>query len=144
MNQENNKSVRRKPIKVGLFYEPRSPNEKPFLIGSKCILCGYVAFPQRPICPLCIREGTMNEIALSTRGKINSFTISRVAPVGFKAPYIQALVDLPEGPRIFSLISGCEPSEDALKIGSEVELVIERICEDEEGTEIIGYKFRPI
>ena len=93
---------------------------------------------------MCLQEGTMDEVPLSTRGKINTFTISRVAPLGFNAPYIQAFVDLPEGPRVFSLITGCEASEAAIEIGSEVEMVIEKICNDEEGSELIGYKFRPI
>lgn len=85
----------------------------------------------------------MTELPLSTKGLVNTFTISRVAPMGFKAPYIQAYVDLPEGPRIFSLITGCEPSEEAIQIGSEVELVLETICQDEDGNHLIGYKFRP-
>lgn len=144
MNRENNKNARRKLIKEGLFYEPISPLEKPYLIGGQCSLCGYISFPKRPVCPICIKEGTMTEISLGTRGKINTFTISYVAPVGFKAPYIQAYVDLPEGPRVFSIITGCKPSGEELTIGSEVELVIDKICEDEEGNEIIGYKFRPI
>lgn len=144
MNLERDKSGKSKVIKEGLFYEPISPLEKPYLIGGKCNLCGYICFPKRPVCPICIREGTMKEIPLSNRGKINTFTISHVAPLGFKAPYIQAYVDLPEGPRVFSIIIGCKPSGDELTIGSEVELVIDKICEDDEGNEIIGYKFRPI
>ena len=62
-----------------------------------------------------MRDDTMQEMALSTRGKIDTFTVVYVAPMGFTAPYIQAFVDLPEGLRIFSLIIGCEPSENALK-----------------------------
>jgi uncharacterized OB-fold protein len=91
-----------------------------------------------------MKDGTMEETALSTRGKIDTFTVVHVAPTGFKAPYIQAYVDLPEGPRIFSLIGGCSPSENALKKGAEVELVIERVSEDEKGNDLIGYKFRPL
>jgi len=91
-----------------------------------------------------MKEDTMEETPLSRRGKIDTFSVVRVAPTGFEAPYIQAFVDLPEGPRVFSLITGCEPSEDALKEGQEVELVIEKITEDEKGNELIGYKFRPV
>jgi uncharacterized OB-fold protein len=141
---EEIRKIKRRPIKEGLFYEPASAHEKPYLIGSRCACCGYVSFLKRPICPVCLEDGTMNEIPLSRKGKINTFTISRVAPLGFKAPYIQAFVDLPEGPRVFSLITGCEASESAIDIGSEVQLVIEKICVDEEGGELIGYKFRPV
>jgi uncharacterized OB-fold protein len=90
-----------------------------------------------------MRDDMMEETPLSTKGKIDTFSVVQVAPMGFKAPYIQAFVDLPEGPRIFSLITGCEASEEAIKEGEEVELVVDKIREDEEGNELIGYKFRP-
>ncbi len=86
----------------------------------------------------------MEEVPLSRRGTIDTFTVVHVAPTGFKAPYIQAYVDLPEGPRIFSLITGCDPLGTDLRDGAEVELVIEKIREDEKGNDLIGYKFRPV
>lgn len=144
MTVKEDKDAKQKPFAEGLFYQPTSSSEKPHLIGSKCSVCGYVSFPKTTICPICIKEGTMNEVALGTKGKINSFTIARVAPQGFEAPYIAASVDLPEGPRVFAMITGCEPLEEALEIGTEAELVIEKLREDEEGNEIIGYKFRPV
>lgn len=91
-----------------------------------------------------MKDDALEEVPLSTRGKIDTFSVVHVAPAGFKAPYIQAFVDLPEGPRIFSIITGCEPSEDAIKEGDEVELVVEKIADDEKGNELIGYKFRPV
>ena len=132
------------PVEVGLYYQPLIPSEKPYLIGSKCCSCGCVTFPKKVVCPACIRDDTMEEIPLNRRGRIYSFTVVQIAPPGFVAPYIQAVVDLAEGPRIFSLITGCEPSEESLEIGMEVELVIDKICEDEEGNELIGYKFQPV
>ena len=142
MGQEIEK--KRFPVLPGIMHEATSPNETSYLIGSKCRACGRTFFPKQSVCRVCMREDTMQETALSTRGKIDTFTVVHVAPMGFKAPYIQAFVDLPEGPRIFSLITGCEPSEDALKTGTEVELVIDKITEDEKGNDLIGYKFRPV
>lgn len=81
---------------------------------------------------------------MGRRGKIDTFTVVHVAPKGFKAPYIQAFIDLDEGPRIFSLISGCETSDDAIQEGDKVELIVEKITEDGAGNELIGYKYRPI
>jgi len=132
------------PVLEGLFHRPSGPGDKPYLIGSKCSACGYVAFPRREVCPACVHENTMQDIPLSTRGKLFSFTVARVAPPGFTAPYLQAYVDLPEGPRIFSLISGVEPTDDALVEGQDMELVIEKIRTDEQGNHVIGYKFRPM
>jgi uncharacterized OB-fold protein len=53
-------------------------------------------------------------------------------------------VDLPEGPRVFALITGCDPLHNDLKEGSQVDLVIEKVREDEKGNDLIGYKFRPV
>lgn len=122
---------------------PDSPSEKPYLIGSKCDLCGIVAFPQRKICPACVKGETMKPIALSGKGKIDSFSISHVAPPGIKAPYIQSWIKLAEGPQIFSIITGAEPSEKALHIGMDVEFTVGKLAEDEDGNELIGYQFRP-
>lgn len=142
MKQESEK--KRLPLLPGLMHEATSPDEKSYLIGSKCTICGHTFFPPQKACSVCMRNDSLEEVPLSTKGKIDTFTVVHVAPVGFSAPYIQAFVDLPEGVRIFSLVTGCEPSEDALEEGMEVEMVIDKIREDEQGNDLIGYKFRPI
>lgn len=139
-NEEHRKKVL--PIIDNAFRMPQG--EKPYLIGNKCKACGAISFPKRVMCPACAGEGTIEEIPLSKTGKLYSFTIARVAPMGFKAPYVVGDVELPEGIRLYSIITGCEPSEDELKIGMDLELVIEKFLEDENGNDIIGYMFRPI
>ena len=86
----------------------------------------------------------MEEVHLSGRGKIDTFTIVNAALPGFNAPSIQAYINLVEGPRIWSLITGCEPSEGALRIGMDVELVISKVREDAQGNELISYQFKPV
>lgn len=123
---------------------PASPSERPYLIGSKCDICGIVAFPSRRVCPACVKGMTMKPIRLSGKGKIDSYSISYVAPPGVKAPYIQSWIRLAEGPPIFSIITGVEPSEKALHIGMDVEFTVGKLAEDEDGNDLIGYQFRPI
>ena len=125
------------------FYQ-FSPEGTPHLIGSKCRICGHVAFPPKVVCPACVTNGSMDEMQLSSKGKIDTFSVLHVGAPGFKVPYILSWVILDEGPRVLSLITGCEPSEDSIEIGTKVELVIEKIREDEQGNEVRGYKFRPI
>ena len=141
---EQKTEKREVPLREGAFYRPTSPGEKSYLIGSKCRNCGWVAFPKKVVCPACVRDDTMEEMRLSGRGRIESFAMARVAPTGFKAPYIQAFVDLVEGPRVFTLITGVEPTENAVHEGQEVELAIEKISTDERGNDVIGWKFRPL
>ncbi len=134
---------RRIPVKEGLFRQPES-GEKPYLIGSKCGGCGYLAFPKTIICPSCMKENTMQEVPLSRRGKLDAFVILRQAPSGFTAPYIIGYVILPEGVKIYTMIAGTEIREDALKKGQEMEMIIDRLRDDDQGNEIIGWKFKPV
>lgn len=128
----------------GAFHIPERSSDQPYLIGSRCRACGRVLFPKKAVCPACVEENTMEEVPLSRRGRLYSFTVAHVAPHGFKAPYLQAYIDLPEGPRIFSLVSNdVPPREDALEEGMEMELVIEPVGEAEGGRPIVSYKFRP-
>ncbi|MDO8491913.1 MAG: OB-fold domain-containing protein [Dehalococcoidia bacterium] len=126
----------------GLFHLPASPGEQPYLIGSKCSVCGLVVFPKRTFCPVCEIDKPMDEVPLSRKGKLVSYTCARVPSEGMTAPYLMGTIDLPEGPRFISLIAG-EQDINALKIGMEVELLIDKIAE-EEGHDLIGYKFQPV
>jgi len=112
---------------------------RPYLIGSKCNQCGYVAFPKKMVCPACLTNGSMEDMELSRRGKIDTFSILHVAPPGFPVPYTVGYVCLPEGPRIFSILTD---SGKAIDIGDDAELVVGKIREDELGNEVIGYQFK--
>lgn len=127
-----------------LFQLPQSVGGKPYLIGSRCTACRYTSFPAKTVCPVCLEPNTMKELPLGRVGKIDTFAISRIGTVQHKAPYIQAFVDLPEGPRVFASIINCAPTEEAVRIGMEVELVIDEVGTDEDGKGIIGYQFQPV
>ncbi len=129
------------PLWPGLYSIPSSPSEKPKLLATRCKSCGKIFFPPRVGCLSCFKE-EMEEVPLSQRGKIYAFTIVRRGELpGFKTPYALAFIDLPEGVRVFSQIT---EGIESLKIGQEVELCIAKIREDESGSEVMGYKFRPI
>ena len=67
-------------------------------------------------------------------------------PTGFDfdIPYIQATVRLPEGVTLFTLVEGVEARSDALKLDQEMEMIIGKIREDEEGNDVVSWKFRPV
>lgn len=139
-----NKAMKKIPFKEGLFHMADSPGEAPYLIGSRCTECGYVAFPRRETCLSCLKNSVMEEVPLSRRGTLDSYAIVQQGAPGFEAPYIQAWVRLPEGPKVFTLVVGCKPEEGALQMGQEMEMVIGKIREDEDGNEIVAWKFKPI
>ncbi len=115
----------------------------PRLIGSKCRTCGEVFFPQRSICANCYTE-TTEQTTLSTIGKLYSYTRVTARPPGeckLAIPYAVGTVVLPDGLSITALLT--ESDTDKWRVGMDVELVIEKLFDDEEGNEIIGFKFKP-
>lgn len=129
-------------VKKGVYTLPLSPEEKGHIIGSRCKSCGTYFYPTREVCAKCYAE-EMEEVALSSRGKIWSYTVARQAYPGtlLTPPFIAAYVELPEKVWVQSLITDVEL--DAVKIGTDVELYFFKAAEDEE-KELIAFAFRPV
>ena len=136
---------KRIPVRGELWTTPSSPDEEPYLIGSQSPACGEVYFPKKEkgICIHCqYRE--LDDVTLSRRGKIYNFSIVMQQPTKFflgKVPYAYGYVDLPEV-RVQTIFTGCDPQ--ILRIGMDVEMVVEKLGEDEQGNEVMAYKFRPV
>jgi uncharacterized OB-fold protein len=131
------------PIEAGLFYIPSSPFEKPYLIGSKCHSCGEIEFPPRRCCRRCSNRD-LEEVALSRRAKLCSFTSITVKLPGARLdpPYLVGIVELPEGERIRTLLTDSSPT--SLRIGDEMEVIIDIVYRDELDREVLGWKFKPV
>ena len=132
------------PVKEGLWTTPSSTDEKPQLIANRCPRCGEIFFPQKPICINC-QNRELEDIRLSHRGKIFASTIIMQAPGTWyrgPVPYAIGYVELPEGTLIETLFTDCDI--ESLEVGMDVEMVIEKLHEDDEGNEIMAYKFRPV
>jgi uncharacterized OB-fold protein len=138
--------MQRIPVVEGVFGE--TP-EGPRLIGSRCDACGTFAFPRAALCrdPRCNQRETQ-EVLLGPEGELWSFTIQHYkppAPMRFDDPFVPygiGLVDLPEGLRVLTMMSAPDPEK--LKIGMKVELVLEPLYHDDDGNEVITWKFRPV
>lgn len=127
-------------IREGLFSIPSESGERPYLLGSCCKTCAQVFFPPRKVCSKCLGEG-METIPLSAKGKLYTYTIIEYPPPGVTAPYAIGYVDLPEGVRIFSILTDWD--RENLRVGMDVELTFGLFKEDKEGNQILTYKFRP-
>lgn len=147
MAEQGNVGVERKrvPVEQGLF---TWPSDDPRLIGSKCGDCGEVVFPAQPMCPNCCTR-TTEELLLSKRGKLYSYAIQRARPPSPSyrggdpfLPYGVGEVELPEGVIITSVLAESDPEK--LKIGMDMELVVDRFFGDEAGNEVVSFKFKPV
>jgi uncharacterized OB-fold protein len=127
------------------FVIPTEPGRGPVLLGSRCRSCGTVVFPRMPVCPRCLRNGTMEETELGRTGRLYSHTIAHFAPQGFIAPFFQVFVDLPEGPRIFSLVGAEVPvGPGVLEDRMEMRLVVEPVAATPENKDRLTYKYVPV
>lgn len=123
---------------------PESPDEQPYLWGSKCVSCGAVFVGRRMACSRCTgRE--MEEIRLSSQGEIYTFTVIHQSFPGLPTPFIAATVDLPEGVSMRATVTGLDPNNPSLDwLGKKVEMYTEKAYTTKDGREIIAYKFRPV
>jgi uncharacterized OB-fold protein len=125
--------------------------DAPALRGSRCRSCGTYAFPSQTLfCgnPGC--DGTeFDEVALSRRGKVWSYTDARYKP---PAPYVAAdpyvpfciaAVELAAEKMVVmgQVVPGV--TVDDLAVGTNVELVVDVLYEDDDH-EYLVWKWRPV
>ncbi len=124
----------------------------PALIGSRCTTCSSVFFPptaEQGFCrnPTCDGE-SFETAALSRHGRVWSYTDAQYQP---PAPYIAATepyepfalaaVELPEGIVILGQVASGFGVDD-LRVGNDVELVVETLYTDDTGERTI-WRWKP-
>lgn len=132
-----------KGVLVDSKFFARRPDGTVEVVGSRCKKCGRVYFPRKRVCVDCLEWDGVEEVPLSKQGKLISYSISRDPMRGFPIPYAFGYVMLPEGIMLYSLFTDCEPYEEKLKIGMDMDMVIDHLMKDRWENDVICYKFRP-
>lgn len=132
----------RKPLPNPLHAETSRPfweaAKRHELLMPRCRLCDRLFFYPREVCPVCLRS-EIDWQPVSGRGRLHSYTvIHQPANPAFRedAPYVYALVQLDEGPRMIANLVDCPP--DAVQI--DMPLVA---TYDDVTPEVTLVKFRP-
>ena len=125
---------------AGLFTPP-DDGGVPHLLGGRCPSCRRINFPAQLLCPYCASDGCV-VMELGRRGVIEVCTTVTNRPPGYEGslPFGFGVVELPEGIRIISRIA--DPA--SATPGSPVCLIIEPLCTDSEGREVVTYAFGPV
>ena len=119
---------------------PMTPEAKPFWDGCRaeklmlprCEDCGHVFFYPRILCPRC-HSRRVGWMQASGRGKLHSFEIAYQAfqkAWKIKPPYVLAMIELDEGPRMMSNVIGIEPLPENLPVGLPLEVTWEKQSDD--------------
>jgi len=126
-------------------------DDDPRLLGSRCTTCGTFFFPRADFfCrnPEC--DGTaFEEAPLSRTGRVWSYTANHYQPpppyvaADPFVPFAIAAVELAEEKMVVlgQVVAGV--GTDQLAVGTEVELVLETLYEDDDHTYVV-YKWRPL
>lgn len=132
------------PVAEGLF---QAADDGAHLIGTRCASCGSHYFPKSLSCrnPQC-REKQVAEVLLSRKGTLYSYTVQAYQPpalfrIDDWKPYAIGMVELPEGLRVMGMLTGI--ANEDIRIGMAMEMVLAPLYRDEQGREVLTYKFKP-
>jgi uncharacterized protein len=93
------------------------------LVAQRCGDCGRLRHPPRPMCPQC-NSLSIEVLELSGRGTLYSYSVlHHPQHPAFDYPVLAALVDLDEGVRLVSSLTGVEPAD--IRIGMPLEVDFE-------------------
>jgi uncharacterized OB-fold protein len=119
---------------------PITPEARPFWDGCregklmlpKCADCGHVFFYPRILCPAC-HSRQLTWVQASGRGRLHAFEIAHQAfqrAWKIKPPYVLAMIELEEGPRMMSNLINVEPDPRVVKCDMPVEVVFTKLTDD--------------
>lgn len=123
-----------------------TPETQPFWDGCRdgklllpwCRDCGKPHFYPRALCPFCLSE-SLDWRAASGRGRLHTYVVNNKPAKGFTPPYVIAVIELDEGPRMLSNLITDGPADQApLHIDMPVEVMFDAVTDA-----ITLPKFRP-
>ena len=120
--------------------QPITPEAKPYWDGLKegrlmlpcCTACGGAFFYPRVICPRCGARD-IAWIKASGRGKLHTFAIAHQSinrAMKVSPPYVLAMVELDEGPRMLTNLVNVAPDPKALRCDMPVRVVFSRLTDE--------------
>jgi uncharacterized OB-fold protein len=129
-----------RPVHAGLFVTDAGG---PHLLAAACAACTRLHFPAGAVCPYCAADGC-REARVGPRGQLWLYTVVTTRPPGYRGavPYGFGAVELPGGLRVLGRLT--EAALDRLRPGMAVELVVEPLFTDDDGTPVLSYAWRPV
>lgn len=99
------------------------------LLVVRCRACGEAHYYPRPFCPRCGADDVSWEEA-SGRATLYTWSVvhqNDLPPFRDKVPYVAAVVDLDEGPRMSTNVVGAEPMD--LRVGMRLVVTFEELAD---------------
>lgn len=100
------------------------------LLIRRCLDCGRFHFYPRPFCPVCWSTN-VEWVQAGGRATLYTWSVVRrndLPPFHERVPYVAAVVDLDEGPRMMTNVVDCD--FDGLEAGMPLDVVFQPISDD--------------
>lgn len=100
------------------------------LLIRHCAACGAHHFYPRPFCPTCWSTD-VTWVEASGRATLYTYSVvhsNDLPPFPDRVPYVAAIVELAEGPRMMTNVDDC--ALDALEVGMALEVAFRAISDD--------------
>lgn len=94
-----------------------------------CNSCDHTYFPPRPFCPDC-GSRDVKVIKASGKGRLFSYIINHLPTPGYTPPFVVAVVELDEGPRMMTNIVDCPQTPEAMELDMPLEVTFERLSDE--------------
>lgn len=134
-------------IKEDLLTTPLEPVDEVRLAGSICNDCGEAFLGKLAGCENC-GSRNLRSVALSNEGSLYTFTVLHALPggsyKGSREPFVPfgiGMIELPEGCRIIAPVTVNDPKK--LKVNMPMRLIVDTLYVNEEGNEVLAFKFGP-
>lgn len=132
------------PTDPRLFRLPAATEERPRLLGSHAEASGLYFWPRRRRCP--VTGGAVTDCDLSPEGDLYAWTflhVPRMGSISFgeTGGYGVGQIDLPEGVRIQAPLVG---TPDEWQIGSRMALTTFPVGKDDDGNELVTFRFEAV
>ena len=125
------------PLVEYLALEPQ-----PHLVANECTSCGARYFDRRNACASCEND-EFKKVDVATQGIVKAFTIVSMAAPGIPVPFVSSIIDC-DGTSVRGNLIDVEPDDQHVSLGMKVELATTSVGTDDDGTEAVGFGFRPI
>jgi uncharacterized OB-fold protein len=116
--------------------------DEPHLVANECTQCSARYFDRRNACASCEAD-EFKKVDIATQGEVKAFTIVSMAAPGVPVPFVSAIIDC-DGTSVRGNLIDVEPDDQHVSLGMKVELATTSVGTDDDGTEAVGFGFRPI
>jgi uncharacterized OB-fold protein len=113
------------------------------LMGGKCLKCGKIHLPPRPLCDNCLST-EFEWIELPKTGELLTYTIIHVAPIQFQnmVPYAVGIIQLENGVKVPGMIK--DVPFNKIKIGMPLKIEFEETSQTQQWPQWPRYYFKPV